>query len=102
MAQDFQLDTDGDLKISSGGDFRIANSDMQHIHDHIETNRGEWKEFPLVGVGIMQHLNGETSVAGLERQIRINLLADKFRNVSVSVNKSPNGTFNITTDAEHN
>ena len=48
---DFQLDNNGELKIING-DFVIADATLQHQHHIIIAQKGEYKEFPEIGVGI--------------------------------------------------
>lgn len=76
-AQDFKLDDDGDL-VFSGGDLKIDLSDKQHIKDIINSNTGWWKQFPLVGVGIDYYLNSSGKDQQLEREIKIQLIADGY------------------------
>lgn len=51
-----------DIKISNGdiefvnGDFAIIDSDLQHQQLIIQSSKGEWKESPEVGVGIIDYL----------------------------------------------
>lgn len=56
--QDFVLTKNGDLKIENG-DFSIGRSDEQHQQHIILANKGEYKEFPELGVGIVQMLNDD-------------------------------------------
>ena len=84
--QDFQLDDNGDLNIVNG-DFVVAPSDPQHIFDIIASFQGEWKEFPLVGVGIMQFLksqNGGVAINAIKQQLQ----ADGYSLSSVKTNIS--------------
>jgi lipoprotein-releasing system permease protein len=53
--KDITLDDNFDLIIENG-DFKVSDSDMQHIQLICITNLGHWKQFPLVGVGIEQSL----------------------------------------------
>lgn len=52
MNQDYLLDDDGDLLIQDG-DFVVGTSDNQHIRDILVSFQGEWKQFPLIGAGII-------------------------------------------------
>ena len=68
-AKDFKTDTDGDLFIS-GGDLAIFESDSQHIVDLITSNNGDWKEYPLCGVGIDNYINSNTSQLFLNKNYK--------------------------------
>jgi hypothetical protein len=48
---DFLLDENGDLLIENG-DFVIGDSSSQHQKDILMATKGEFKEFPEIGVGI--------------------------------------------------
>lgn len=56
--QDIRTDEKHDLIIKNG-DFQIAYSDEQHQHHILLAEKGEYKEHPVVGVGIIQMLNNE-------------------------------------------
>lgn len=56
--KDLKLDTNGDLDIVDG-DFVIGFSDNQHQEHILLANKGEFKEFPEIGVGIVQMLNDD-------------------------------------------
>lgn len=52
------LDENGDLAIENG-DFVTGFSDNQHQEHILIANKGEYKEFPEIGVGIIQMLNDD-------------------------------------------
>lgn len=56
--QDILTDDNQDLLIANG-DFVIGDSENQQQHFILLANKGEFKEFPEVGVGIVQMLNNE-------------------------------------------
>jgi len=85
QAQDFLLNTiTGDLKISNG-DFQIGLSDLQHIRDIISANQGEWQEFPNMGVGIDNYIDG-SNLYQLNQNINIQLENDGYTVDSVNIN----------------
>lgn len=98
-AQDFKIGADGDL-VFSGGDLKIDFSDKQHIQDIINSNTGWWKQFPLVGVGIQYYLNSSGLQQQLEREIKIQLVADGYSVERPTAISDPDGTFTITPNAE--
>lgn len=59
MPKDILLDETGDLAIKDG-DFVIGESTIQHQQLLLSSQKGEWKENPLVGVGIENYLNDDT------------------------------------------
>ena len=55
LMTDLLLDNTGDLKFENG-DFATGFSDNQHQQHILLANKGEFKEFPEIGVGIVQML----------------------------------------------
>lgn len=55
---DILLDELGDLTFNNG-DLVIGRSNEQHQKHILIANKGEYKEFPEVGVGIIDMLNNE-------------------------------------------
>jgi len=96
----FDLKTvDGALYIDPvAGDLVIAASDAQHIEDVIRSNKGEWKEFPACGVGIMNYLNASLKEQEVEREIKIQLQADGYT-VNRCLVKFRNDILDVQTDA---
>lgn len=83
-AQDFKLDSDGDIAIENG-DFVIAPSDQQHILDIMQSVPGWIKKFPLVGFNPYQYLNGRTSSTDLNKNAKIQLQADGYVQVTAEL-----------------
>lgn len=96
MVKDFKTDTDGDLFISSG-DLAIFESDSQSIVDIIISNKGDWKEYPLCGVGIDNYINSNSSQQFLTNDIKTQLTNDGFGNIDVIYDD--NNSLNFTIDA---
>ncbi len=71
--KDIQLEN-GDLKIKNG-DLVIDNSEEQEIEAILSLNEGNLKNAPLIGVGLVDFINGE-NLAGLTSRIRTQLKAD--------------------------
>lgn len=81
VAKDAKLDTDGDL-LFSDGDFVVEESDQQHIDDILVSGKGNWREWPTIGVEISRYLNSTgqiTNRVGLLRKMRLNLEFDNFQ-----------------------
>jgi hypothetical protein len=55
---DILLDSNGDLSFKNG-DLEIGYSDNQHQEHILIANKGEFREFPELGVGIIQMLNDD-------------------------------------------
>lgn len=86
-----------DLLISNG-DFSVSESDPQHQILIINTTLGSWKQFPLMGVGIINFLNSSGQTEYLKRQMTVMLKSDGFQVNSIKIN--PNEVADFTIDAE--
>jgi hypothetical protein len=84
--KDIKLDENGDINIS-GGDFEAIESDQIHIEHILKSNKGYYFEFPLLGVGIINELNGSTSSQNLKQKIRRQLVLDNYlvKKINVSL-----------------
>lgn len=94
---DIMLDSDGDL--STNGDFQIVESTLQHQQDIIETNAGEWKEFPILGIGIQNYLHAERPEQELQKEIGTQLSSDRMNVKSIQVQFDASGKLQIGIDA---
>lgn len=78
-AKDILLDNDGDLFIDSiSGDFSIGLSDEWHIQDIIQADKGWYKEFPSLGVGIEKYLNSSGTEQEIVRNTKLQLQSDGY------------------------
>jgi|TARA_R110000823_G_scaffold309594_2_gene433958 hypothetical protein len=93
--QDFLRGEDGDILIRNG-DFVIGESSLQHQEDILVAHKGEFKEYPEIGVGIDNELLNENPRQVLS-QIRANFEYDGMRVKSLEV--AANG--NIVIDADY-
>lgn len=82
--EDFQINDQGDLNVdTAAGDFTIGVSDSQNVYDILESFQGEWKEYPAVGVGLIQYLkteNPNNAISIIKQQLQ----ADGFQVSRVS------------------
>lgn len=74
MTKDIILTENLDLKIVNG-DFVIGESTAQHQKILILSDKGEYKEFPMRGVGARRYLEDDTP-DNLAREIRTEFSAD--------------------------
>ena len=86
-AKDIRTDSDGDIAIIAG-DFDIEGSDQIHIEHILRSNKGYFFEHPLLGVGIINELNGSKSKQELKQNIRRQLVLDNFSVKKVTISKS--------------
>jgi len=72
---DFLLDIDGDLLVKDG-DLVIGYSDDQQKNILLVSDKGAFKEFPGVGVGLQNFLEAEDNGGDLMAEIRRQFIAD--------------------------
>jgi hypothetical protein len=103
IAKDVELDAANDLQITDG-DFVIIPSNKQHLEAIVMSEKGNWREHPLVGVGIVRFLNSTYSVlqiTELERKIRLQLEADGMDVYQIKVNYKQKNQPNLIINAVH-
>lgn len=86
--QDILHTPSGDL-VFEKGDFAMGNSDAQHIKDIIMAMPGDFRQWPIVGVGIANYLNSPASnnYTELRSAIRLQLLADGYIKANIQLAK---------------
>jgi len=82
--KDFLLDDNGELRIENG-DFVVGESDNQHQQDIIKCSKGEFREFPELGVGIEQSLGDDDFITTLI-EVKKNLEYDGMKINNVTLN----------------
>lgn len=88
--KDILLDSKGDLLIQNG-DFVIGESDNQHQLDIITAAKGEFKEFPEIGVGINEMLSDDDFVEFLiEAKKNLEYDGMKINNIEFTADGSLN------------
>lgn len=97
MIKDIILDDLGDLEIKNG-DFYVADSDQQHVILIINTQVGDWKQYPTLGVGIINYLASSGKTAELKRSISLQLTADGYKVNDVVLTQSGE-TYEYSIDA---
>lgn len=91
---DIVLNSDGSLKIK-GNDLVIGDCDGQNINDILNSNKGDYKMNPQIGVNAVSFANGATSPANIKAQVKLQLQLDGFNVSDVMVKTEANGTINI-------
>lgn len=94
-AIDIRLDENEDIKIDTG-DFDLTESDTRHIEHILKSHKGHWFEFPLLGVGILDELNGSNSRQELKQNIRRQLVFDNYTVKEILLSKD----LEVAIDAE--
>jgi hypothetical protein len=94
IAYDLKVEDSNDF-IFKNGDFVVVDSNQQHSVAIMESNKGEWKMNPFLGVDINRYLNGNGVLTGtiLEQEVRRQFKNDGFKtqdlevDVDISTNK---------------
>ena len=76
MVTDFIIREDLQIK---DGDLLLLESEQDHINDIVIQNRGEQKQFPLLGVGALNFMSGSESLDQIRKQITLHLESDNFK-----------------------
>lgn len=75
--KDFTLSEELDVIIENG-DFKVSDSDTQHIELVLRTFTGAWKQFPLVGMGIDRDLASSGKQQVIKRNMQNQLELDGY------------------------
>lgn len=86
---DIILDSSSGLQIDSTGDFLQDDPENNYIFYLVASKPGDWKQFPLVGVGVWNYLQAVTSAAAIQQAIIKQLKADVFSNPLVDASQFP-------------
>lgn len=70
-------------------DFTSGDPENNYIAYIVLSSPGHWKEFPVVGVGIYNYLQGTQSPQVLQRNIGVQLKNDIFTNPLIDVKSFP-------------
>lgn len=92
MRTDILLGADGDLDMTNG-DFSVGDGTQQSVMSIIQSQKGDWRQFPLVGVGLIKYIHQRNGLAPfvanvpkLTRDIKVNLEAAGFSDPQVTIN----------------
>lgn len=96
--KDMITDQSNDLEFVNG-DIRINESDSQHVEHIMIADKGQFRQFPLIGVGIKRQLNGSFNPQEVKQNIKLQLESDGY-NVRQVVIEPTIDDFKIDIDAE--
>lgn len=85
--KDIITGSDFDLVIENG-DLKFDESDSQHVEHIITADKGHFRQYPLIGVGIRRMSNGDFNIQEVKQSIKLQLESDGYnvRNISVKNN----------------
>lgn len=92
--KDIITDENGDIEIING-DINVDLSDSQHIDFIVTADKGQFRQFPLVGVGLRRYINGPFNAQEIRQAIKLNLESDGYNVRKVSIANNGTGSINI-------
>ena len=84
---------EGQGMLIEDGDFALVESEQDHIRDIILDNKGEWKQWPVIGVAALNFLNSSANFDDIKKQIQKQLEYDDFK--VQSIKQDADGMFKI-------
>ena len=81
---DFLSDENHEILIENG-DFAIGDNEAQDIQRIVQAQRGEFRQFPALGVGMKNWLNGPLDKRKLKKDVALHLQSDGFQGVKVTI-----------------
>ena len=87
--------------IIENGDFKASLCDNQNIQALIISQQGEFKEFPLFGIGIDTYLNGSGVEQELRSLINTQLLRDGAVIIDLQLIQNEANKFDIFVNANY-
>lgn len=101
---DIMLDETGDLAVSADGDLLLDYSTGQEAATIIHDKIGDWKQHPLIGVGIDDYVKRTVTASmfeKLKRAVRVNFESDNKTLNEMMMNVDEAGKLlTITVDCE--
>ncbi len=86
---DFIIEDDLEIR---NGDFRIDEASQQNLTHLLLSQKGSYKEYPILGVGLTRYINSPDSTGRLrlENEIDKQLIFDNFNVSTLDVNDLKN------------
>jgi hypothetical protein len=95
--RDYKQTEDGDLYFDPvTGDLEVVDSDEQHIQDIVMAAKGDYREFPLLGVDAIKFKNSSGRTAEFVRAIKEELAKDGYPGMKVILNGNNLEDFTIS------
>lgn len=91
---DIILDSTGSLQ-ENNSDFKTGDNANNLIRYIVDANKGQYKEFPTLGVGIDRYLNGNKNIQEIERDINNELISDVFTEPDVDLSDYETGIIRV-------
>ena len=75
---DILVDENYDLRIENG-DFVTGPSDQQHVQHILVADKGHYRQWPLLGFGILRYSKASIDPQAVKKQIDLQLRQDNYR-----------------------
>lgn len=85
---DIKFNDDGTFQ-EENGDFVLRNAESNLMADLLISAPGHWKEFPTLGANVLKYANARSNSQVIERDIKVALKADVFRQPTVDTDNFP-------------
>jgi len=95
-----EIDIKIDDPFNEFGDFNLKNSDYQTIQAIVLVQKGQFYQWPTVGVAIRDFFNSPDQLTYLRTTISDELAKDNYDLIEYSANITQDGTLRIKIDAE--
>ena len=87
--------------VYENGSMKVGFSDFQLFEAIIYSKKGEFKETPLLGVGIEDYLNSNVSQQEINNVISTALKTDGATIKAILATQNTNGTFDVKIDGNY-
>lgn len=98
--KDLITDADGDL-VFVNGDVKIDESDTQHVEHILIADKGQFRQFPLIGVGISRYYNGSVNKQALKQSVKLQLESDGYNVRQIVVETNENLKIEVDADRKN-
>lgn len=78
IVKDIRIDTAFNI-LTTNGDFLVNDSDEDHVNLILNSYLGAYKEYPLVGLGIINYQSSSTNPQIIIRDMTVQLNADGYQ-----------------------
>jgi sulfate adenylyltransferase subunit 1 (EFTu-like GTPase family) len=85
--KDILFDVNDDIIIENG-DFKVSESDQMHIQDIFTVDKGQFKQYPLIGASIGKLRNSTSDRQSIIQALKLQLKSDDYKILNLNINSS--------------
>lgn len=86
MRKDILIDDHGGV-IFKDGDFMVGHSDQDHVASIFTSQKGEWKQWPLIGFGAIDYIKTQVTGPEFKRDLKVQLQYDGYDSAVIDTNE---------------